>query len=76
MVESPEAQRRIEEGAQQHGHRLEELERNEDNARHVRELGGRDRRWMWMVLALVVALVVLFVLYHLTGASDATPPTP
>ena len=76
MVETPEAQRRIEEGAQQHGHRLEELERNEENARHVRELGGRSRRWLWMTLVLVVAVAALFVLYQLTGASDATPPTP
>ncbi len=69
--------RLILEGSQKHGHRLEDLERAQKNARHARAAGfGKSRRWLWMTLVMMVALVVLFVLYHLTGASDATPPTP
>ena len=67
----------IAKGAEKFKLRLADLERGEENAEHARAVGvGRSRRWLWMTLVLVVAVAALFVLYQLTGASDATPPTP
>ena len=68
--------RLILEGSQKHGHRLDDLERAEENARHAHMVRGKSRRWLWMALLLVVAVAGLFLLYQLTGASEATLPTP
>ena len=46
----PDVRGRIEEGAQKHEYRLEDLERAEEKARHVRAVGGRSRRWLWELL--------------------------
>ena len=67
--------RLILEGSQKHGHRLDDLERAEENAQHGRAVGWKSRRWLWMTLFLVVAVVGLFVLYQVTGASEAALPT-
>ena len=67
----------IAKGAEKFKLRLADLERAEENAEHAREVGvGRSRRWLWMTLVVVVAVAALFVLYQLTGASDAPPPIP
>ena len=67
--------RLILEGSEKHGHRLDDLERAEESERHARAMDSKARRWLWMTLLLVVAVVGLFVLYQLTGASEATLPT-
>ena len=73
----PQIHQRFVHGVQRHGHILDDLERAEENAEHARAVGtGRSRRWLWMTLVLVVAVAALFVMYQLTGASDAPPPIP
>ncbi len=67
--------RLILEGSQRHGHRLDDLERAEESAQHARAAGWKSRRWLWMTLFLVVVVVGLFVLYQVTGASEAALPT-
>ena len=64
-------------GAEKHKLNLEELERAEGSAQHVRSVGfGRSSRWLWMTLWFVVVVAGLFLLYQLTGAADAVLPTP
>ena len=70
----PDVRGRVEEGAQKHGFRLEDLERAEEKARHVRALGGRSRRWLWTILAFVVVVVVLFVVFQVVVPSDPVIP--
>ena len=67
--------RLILEGSQKHGHRLEDLERAQKNARHARAAGfGRSRRWLWMTLILVVAIVAVIAVYQFAAPSDVTLP--
>ena len=62
-------------GAEKHKLNLEDLERAEGSAQHVRSAGfGRSSRWLWMMLWFVVVVAGLFVLYQVTGASEATLP--
>ena len=71
MAFVPDAKQRTEEGAQKHGHRLEDLERAEKNARHARAVGfGRSRRWLWAALAVIVVVAVLFVIFQFVVPSD------
>ena len=70
----PDARQRIEEGAQKHGYRMEDLERAEEKAKHVRAVGGRSRRWLWALLAFVVVVAVLFVIYQIAVPSDPVIP--
>ena len=75
MAFVPDAKQRTEEGAQKHGHRLEDLERAEKNARHVRAAGfGRSRRWLWATLAVIVIVAVLFVIYQIVVPLDPVLP--
>ena len=76
MAFVPDAKQRTEEGAQKHGYRLEDLERAEEKAKHARAMGWRSRRWLWAIIALVVVVAVLFVIFQITGPSDAVLPTP
>lgn len=71
----PDVRERSEEGAKQHEARLEDLERAAENERHARTVSGRSRRWLWMVLAVVVLVAVLFVVYQIAVPSDAALPT-
>ena len=57
-------------GAEKHKLNLEELERAEGSAQHVRALGGTSRRWLWMTLWFVVVVAVLFVIYQIGVPSD------
>ncbi|MYB48250.1 MAG: hypothetical protein F4X72_03095 [Dehalococcoidia bacterium] len=62
-------------GAEKHKLNLEDLERAEGSAQHVRSAGfGRSNRWLWMTLWFVAVVAALFVLYQVTGASEATLP--
>lgn len=70
----PDVRGRIEEGARKHEYRLEDMERAEENARHVRTLGGRSRRWLWTLLAVVVLVAVLFVIFQFVVPSDPVIP--
>ena len=75
MAFVPDAKQRTEEGAQKHGHRLEDLERAEKNARHARAAGfGRSRRWLWVTLAVIVIVAVLFVIYQIVVPLDPVLP--
>lgn len=73
----PDIRGRVEEGAEQHGRRLDDLERAEENARHRRAISfrSRPRRWLWLVAAVIVILVVLFVIFLVGGvpSSDMLP---
>lgn len=66
----PEVRGRVEEGARKYEYRLEDLERAEEKAKHVRAVGGRSRRWLWTLVALVVAVAVLFVIFQVAVPSD------
>ena len=70
----PDVRGRIEEGAQKHEYRLEDLERAEEKARHVRAVGGTSRRWLWELLAFVAVVTVLFVIYQIAVPSVSTLP--
>ncbi len=72
----PEVRGRVEEGARKYEYRLEELERAEENAKHVRAVGGRSRRWLWTLVALVVAVAVLFVIFQVAVPSDPVSVAP
>ena len=74
MAYVPDAKLRTEEGAQKHGYRLEDLERAEENARHIRAVGGKSRRWMWALVALVVVVAVAAVIYQFAAPSDLALP--
>ena len=65
----PEVRGRVEEGARKYEYRLEDLERAEEKARHVRAVGGGSRRWMWALLAFVVVVAVLFVIFQVAVPS-------
>ena len=67
----PDIRGRAEEGAEQHGRRLDDLERAEENARHRRAIGFRSRRWLWLVATIIVILVVLFVIFQVVGVPSA-----
>lgn len=67
----PEVRGRVEEGARKYEYRLEELERTEEKAKHVRAVGGsRSRRWLWTLLAVVALIAVLFVIFQVAVPSD------
>ncbi|MDE2716120.1 MAG: hypothetical protein OXI33_03760 [Chloroflexota bacterium] len=66
----PEVRGRVEEGARKYEYRLEELERAEENATHVRAVGGRSRRWLWSLLAVVALMAVLFVIFQVAVPSN------
>lgn len=70
MAYVPDGRQRAEEGAQKYEYRLEDLERAEERAKHVRAVGGRSRRWLWVLVALVVAVAVLFVIFQIAVPSD------
>lgn len=71
MAYVPDAKQSIEEGAEKYGHRLDDLERAGERARHARAVGGgRSRRWLWMALAFVVVVAVLFVIFQVAVPSD------
>lgn len=71
----PDIRGRVEEGAEQHGRRLDDLERAEENARHRRSIGFRSRRWLWLVAAVIVILVMLFVIFQVVDVpSSSTLP--
>lgn len=71
----PDIRGRVEEGAEQHGRRLDDLERAEENAMHRRAIGFRSRRWLWLVAAVIVILVMLFVIFQVVDVpSSSTLP--
>lgn len=71
----PDIRGRVEEGAEQHGRRLDDLERAEESARHRRAIGFRSRRWLWLVAAVIVILVMLFVIFQVVDVpSSSTLP--
>jgi len=71
----PDIRGRVEEGTEQHGRRLDDLERAEENARHRRAIGFRSRRWLWLVAAVIVILVMLFVIFQVVDVpSSSTLP--
>ena len=72
----PEVRGRVEEGARKYEYRLEDLERAEEKAKHVRAVGGRSRRWLWTLVALVVAVAVLFVIFQVAVPSDPVITAP
>ncbi len=54
--------------------RLQDLERAQENENHAESMGaGRSRRWLWVMLLFVTIVAALFLLYQLSGASDAMP---
>ena len=70
----PDVRGRVEEGAEKYGYRMEDLERAEEKARHVRAVGGRSRPWLWTILTLVVAVAVLFVVFQVVVPADPVLP--
>ena len=74
MAYVPDGRQRAEEGAQKYEYRLEDLERAEEKARHVRAVGGRSKRWLWALVAVVVAVAALFVIFQFVVPSDPFPP--
>ena len=66
--------RLILEGSQKHGHKLDDLERAEENAQHARAVGGNSRRWLWMTFFLVMAIVTVVAIYQFAAPSDVTLP--
>ena len=66
----PDVRGRAEEGAEKHGYRLEDLERAEEKARHVRAVGGKSRRWLWTILIFIAVLTMLFVFFQFVVPSD------
>ena len=66
--------RLILEGSQKHGHRLDDLERAEESAQHARAVGWKSRRWLWMTLFLVVAVVAVVAIYQFAAPSDVPLP--
>lgn len=72
MAYIPDIRGRVEEGAKQHGRRLEALERAEENARHRRAIGFRSRRWLWATAAAIVILAVLFVIFLAVDVPSST----
>ena len=60
----PEVRGRVEEGARKYEYRLEELERAEENARHLRTVGIKSRPWLWTLLTFAVVVAVLFVVFQ------------
>ncbi len=75
MAYVPDAKLRTEEGAQKYGYRLEDLERAEENARHIRAVGGRSRRWLWVILAFVMVVAAVAIIYLFAAPSDLALPT-
>ncbi len=76
MVASvPDARQRTEEGAQKYSYRLEDLERAEEAARHARAVGGRSRRWLWVIAVFVIVVVAVAVIYQFAAPSDLALPT-
>ena len=67
----PEVRGRVEEGARKYEYRLEDLERAEEKAKHVRAVGGGSRRWLWTLLAVVALIAVLFLIFQIAVPSDA-----
>jgi len=67
----PDTNQRIQEGVQRYESQMEDLERA---ARHVKHGDGSraSRRWLWIALAVVAALVVMFVIYQV-GVPTTTP---
>lgn len=61
-------------GAEKHKLNLEELERAEGSAQHVRAVGSTSRRWLWMTLWFVVAVAVVTAIYQFAGPTDITLP--
>ena len=57
---------RLAEGVLKHKFRLEELERGEEEAKHVRAVGGRS----WALVAFVVVVAVLFLIFQVSVPSD------
>lgn len=54
--------------------RLQDLESAQENENHAQSMGaGRSRRWLWLMLIFVMIAAALFLLYQLSGASDAMP---
>ena len=76
MAYVPDGRQRSEEGARKYEYRLEELERAEEKAKHVRTLGGRSRRWLWTLLAVVALMAVLFVIFQVAVPTDPVSVTP
>ena len=76
MAYIPDVRGRSEEGAQKHEYRLEDLERAEQKARHVRAVGSRSRRWMWALLIVALVVAALFLLYQVAVPADPFPPFP
>ena len=74
--DAPDAQRRLEEGAQRYDARLAESERALANAHRVQAGGiGRVRRLALAVFAFAVVLGVIVTVYILaSGASTEEPP--
>ena len=66
----PDVRGRAEEGAEKYGYRLEDLERAEEKARHVRAVGGKSRRWLRTILIFIAVLTVLFVFFMYIVPSD------
>ena len=71
----PDVRGRVEEGAQKHGFRLEDLERAEEKARHVRAARRQDRGGgcgqFWHLSS--QWLTVLFVFFQVVVPSDPCP---
>ena len=70
----PDARQSTEQGSQKYGYRLEDLERAEEAARHARAVGGRSRRWLWTLVALVVVVAAVAVIYQFAAPSDLALP--
>ena len=74
MVYIPEVRWRSEEYAQKHKYRLEDMERAEENARHLRALGRTSRPWLGTLLTFAVVAAVLFVVFLFVVPSDTIVP--
>ena len=74
MVYIPEVRWRSEEYAQKHKYRLEDMERAEENARHLRAVGIKSRPWLGTLLTFAVVAAVLFVVFLFVVPSDPIVP--
>ena len=67
--------KRVLEGSQKYGHKLDDLQRAQENARHAQSFGaGRSRRWLWLTVMFIVAIIAVIAIYQFAGPSDATLP--
>ena len=71
----PDPHQRIAEGAERHGHLLDDMKRVEESTRYAREVSGsRKFRFGWIVLAVVMIALALFAVYQMAVPTNIALP--